>query len=120
MSASQEKLPLLPRDDQRMGQPVKVFGGACASKAKGSSVARIAQDFERRAVEQRPPVDLAFVRAGPHPVGKEHPLRAKKLHGGRGRANAFEGRKQQSHSSLNLGVRIKDDCVLFCVGQPNR
>ncbi len=111
---------MIPRNDLRMRRTVKLFRCARAPKAEGPSVARIAKDFERRAVEQRPPVDLTFVRAGTHPVGKEQPLGAKILHGGGGRAGAFEGREQQSNGGANLCVRIKDDRFIFRVGQAHR
>jgi hypothetical protein len=120
VSLLQKHLPLLPRDDQRVGHPVRVFGGARAPKAKGSSVARIAQNLERRAVVQWSPVDLALVRASPDPMGKEDPLCAEILHGGRGRARAFERGEQHTHRRANLGVRIKDHRVILCVGQADR
>jgi hypothetical protein len=65
-------------------------------------------------------VDLTFVRTGAHPAGKEQALCAKILHGGGSRAGAFEGREQQPNGLLNLRVRIKDDRVIFCIGQAYR
>jgi hypothetical protein len=120
VSTSQEKLPLILWNDLRLVRTVKLFRRARAPKAEGSGVARIAKDFERRAVEQRSPVDLAFVRAGAHPAGKEQGFGAKILHGGRGRAGAFESREQQPNGLLNLRVRIKDDRFIFCIGQAHR
>ncbi len=120
VSTSQEKLPLILWNGLRMVRPVKLFRRTRAPKAEGSGVARIAQDFEGRAVEQRSPVDLAFVQTGAHSTGKEQGFCAKLLHGGRGRAGAFEGREQQSNSLLNLSVRIKDDRFIFCIGQAHR
>ena len=108
------------RNDLRMVRTVKLFGRARAPKAEGPSVARIAQDFERRAVEQRSPVDLAFMRADAHPARKEQALGAKILHRGGSRAGAFEGREQQPNGLLNLRVRIKDDRFIFCIGQAHR
>ncbi len=120
VSASQKKLPLIPRNDLCMVQTVRLFCRARAPKAEGPGVARIAQDFERCAVQQRPPVDLAFVRTGPYPAGKEESLAAKILHRGGGRAGALEGRKQHPQGLLNLRVGIKDDGFIFCVGQADR
>ncbi len=120
VSTLQEKLPLILWNDLRMVRTVKLFRRARAPKAECSSVARIAKDFERRAVQQRSPADLAFVRAGTHPAGKEQGFCAKILHGGGGRAGAFEGREQQPNGLLNLCVRIKDDRFIFCVSQAHR
>src|SRR5260370_36903583 len=93
VSVSQEKLPLILGNGLRMVRPVKLFRGARAPKAECSGVARIAQDFERRAVEQRSPGDFPCMRTSANTAGKEQTLDAKIPHGGRGRPGAFEGRE---------------------------
>ena len=120
MSTSQEKLPLILWNGLRMVRAVKLFGRARAPKAEGSGVARIAQDFERRAVEQRSPVDLAFMRAGAHPARKEESLVAKISHGPPGRPDSFEGREQETDGLLDLRIRIQDYAPVLCIEQADR
>src|SRR5579864_8982926 len=84
VSATDEKLPLILGNGLGMMRTVKLFRRASAPIAEGPCVARIAKDFERRAVEQRSPVDLAFVRTGANTTRKEQRLCAKILYRGRG------------------------------------
>ena len=89
----------------------------CASIAEGTSVARVAQHAQHRIVEQRRPMDLAFVRPGAHPAGKEESLGPKISHAPPGRPDAFEGRKQETDGLLDLGIRIQDHVPILRIEQ---
>src|SRR2546422_450760 len=94
--------------------------GVRASVAEGAGIPRIAQHFEHRVVEQRCPMDLAFVRAGAHPTRKKYPLVPKISHGPPGRPDTFEGREQETDGLLELSIRIQDYAPILSIDQADR
>ncbi len=71
MGVTEEKRPLLLGHHLGPLLAIQAFARARSSVAKRTRIARIAQDFEGRAVEQRSPVHHTCVRTGANTAGKE-------------------------------------------------
>ncbi len=120
MGLLQEKRPLLLWDRLDGERAVSTFAGVGASIAEGASVAGIAQHLAGRIVDQRCPMDLAFMWSCADTARKQQPLVVKELHGPPGRPYAFESGKQQMDGLLDLGVRVQDHAVILSVDQAHR
>ena len=120
MRITDQRVPLLAREQLNRAPAIGAAAHPQASKDKRPRVPRVVQHMERARMREAAPDELALVRSRAQASRKRELLLAHGLHRRPRRAGAAERVEKMAQRRLDLGVRIKHHLPRSVIGQAHR